>query len=452
MDWGKELENWLLPFLDRLQNVAQRRWMPLYVQGLLGPGERKSVEAMAERVAPGNARPLQNFLSAAPWSPSPLEELLAEEANRLVGGSDAVLVIDDTPLLKKGEHSVGVAHQYCSQLGKTANCQVLVSTTLAQGEVPVCIGLRLYLPEEWATDIDRCCAAGVPLTVSAQPKWRIALDEIDRVRRAGATFGCVLGDAEYGKAAAFRAGLVERGLTYAVGILSTQHVYPADVSLEPPPRGARGRPASNPVPSVESRSAADFIAALPRKTFRRVSWRAGTKGAMRGDFAAVRVRVADGKALSTGGHLPGAEVWLVCERRSNERKFYVTNHRAETPLAELAAAIKGRWVCEQGHQQMKEELGLDHCECRNWLALHHHALLTMIALCFLQHLRLREKNGRGLGQSRTATPSDGAPDPSTSGPSAQAFRTTVSTLSAPSLLLPEIVMPANDRYLIQSIF
>ena len=103
MDWENDLENWLSPFLDRLQNGAQRRWMPLYVQGLLGPGERKSVEAMAERIAPGSARPLQNFLSAAPWSCSPLEELLAEEANRLVGGPDAVLVIDDTPLLKKGE-------------------------------------------------------------------------------------------------------------------------------------------------------------------------------------------------------------------------------------------------------------------------------------------------------------------------------------------------------------
>jgi SRSO17 transposase len=196
MDWGKELENWLSPFLDRLQNVAQRRWMPLYVQGLLGPGERKSVEAMAERVAPGNGRPLQNFLSAAPWRCSPLEELLAEEANRLVGGPGAVLVIDDTPLMKKGEHSVGVAHQYCSQLGKTANCQVLVSTTLARDEVPICLGLRLYLPEEWISDLDRCCAAAVPLAVSAQPKWQIALDEIDRVRRAGVTFGCVLGDAE----------------------------------------------------------------------------------------------------------------------------------------------------------------------------------------------------------------------------------------------------------------
>jgi SRSO17 transposase len=111
MDWGKELENWLSPFLDRLQNVAQRRWMPLYVQGLLGPGERKSVEAMAERVAPGNGRPLQNFLSAAAWRCSPLEELLAEEANRLVGGSDAVLVIDDTPLLKKDRKA-----QACGEL------------------------------------------------------------------------------------------------------------------------------------------------------------------------------------------------------------------------------------------------------------------------------------------------------------------------------------------------
>lgn len=114
---------------------------------------------------------------------------------------------------------------------------------------------------------------------------------------------------------------------------------------------------------------------------------------MRGDFAAVRVRVADGPALRPGRHLPGAEVWLVCERRSNERKFHVTNHPAEAPLVELVAAIKARWVCEQGHQQMKEELGLDHCECRNWHALHHHVLLTMIAFCFLQHLRLREKKG-----------------------------------------------------------
>ena len=147
----------------------------------------------------------------------------------------------------------------------------------------------------------------------------------------------------------------------------------------------------NTLPSVASRSAADFIAALGATPFHRVSWRVGTKGSLQGEFAAVRVRIADGPELRNGRHLPGSEVWLVCERRSNERKYYVTNHPADTPLAVLVAAIKGRWVCEQGHQQMKEELGLDHCECRNSFALHHHALLTMIAFCFLQHLRLGEK-------------------------------------------------------------
>jgi SRSO17 transposase len=141
--------------------------------------------------------------------------------------------------------------------------------------------------------------------------------------------------------------------------------------------------------------------------------------------------------------LPGAEVWLVCERRSNERKFHVTNHPAEAPLVELVAAIKARWVCEQGHQQMKEELGLDHCECRNWHALHHHVLLTMIAFCFLQHLRLREKNGHPVGQSRTAASSDAAPDPATPGSAAQALRQTLSTLSMSGLLPAQAVNKSN---------
>ena len=172
MDWESELENWLSPFLDRLQNVAQRRWMPLYVQGLLGPGERKSVEAMAERVAPGNGRPLQNFLSAAPWRCSPLEELLAEEANRLVGGPDAVLVIDDTPLMKKGEHSVGVARQYSGTAGRIENCQIGVFLAYASRYGQALIDRRLYLPEAWAQDESKRAKAGVPegITFATKPQ------------------------------------------------------------------------------------------------------------------------------------------------------------------------------------------------------------------------------------------------------------------------------------------
>ena len=106
-------------------------------------------------------------------------------------------------------------------------------------------------------------------------------------------------------------------------------------------------------------------------------------------FAAVRVRVADGTLVSHGQHLPGQAAWLVCEARSSgERKYYFTNHPPDTPRRTLVRAIKARWACEQAHQQLKDELGLDHYEGRSWLGLHHHALLTMIAFSYLQHRRL----------------------------------------------------------------
>jgi hypothetical protein len=262
-DWHAYLTDWLAPFLDHLRHPSQKHWAPVYLQGLLGPGERKSIEPIADRLAPGAFQQLHHFVSASSWRPEPLEVELVRKAQELVGGPDAVLAIDDTALVKQGRESVGVAHQYCGQLGKPANCQVLVSLTLARREVPVCIGLRLFLPEAWADDTDRRLRAGVPLPVAFQPKWRLALEEIDRVRAAGAVFGCVAADAEYGKAAAFRAGLTERGLRYAVGIPPTQKVYPADVTLEPAPLGPTGRRPKHPVPSVEARSVAAMVDALP---------------------------------------------------------------------------------------------------------------------------------------------------------------------------------------------
>ena len=219
--WAGELERWLAPFLTALPRPQQRRWAPVYLRRLLLPGERKSVEPMAGRVAPGEVQQLHHFVSASPWATAPLEAELARAADRLVGGPGAALVVDDTALVKQGAHSVGVQRQYCGELGKKANCQALVSLTLARGEVPVCVGLRLFLPESWAADPERRRRAGVPEDVAVRPKWRIALDEIDRVLAAGARFGCVLGDAEYGKAAEFRRGLAERGLAWALGVLPT---------------------------------------------------------------------------------------------------------------------------------------------------------------------------------------------------------------------------------------
>ena len=145
LDWKGELGRWLKPFLDRLGHKARRQMCPLYVSGLIGPGDRKSIQPMAKRL--GECDQLHHFIAAGVWNASPMETELLVQADKLVGGRDAVLVIDDTAITKKGTHSVGVAAQYASALGKTANCQTLVSLTLARGEVPLMLALRLFLPQ-----------------------------------------------------------------------------------------------------------------------------------------------------------------------------------------------------------------------------------------------------------------------------------------------------------------
>src|ERR1700719_2465232 len=159
-NWEGELGGWLKPFLDRLGHKARRRMCPLYVAGLIGPGDRKSVQPMAERLAPGDYDQLHHFIAAGVWDAAPLETELLVQADKLVGGCDAVMVIDDTAVPKKGKHSVGVASQYASALGKNANCQTLVSVTLARDEVPVMVALRLFLPESWTSDLARLKRAG----------------------------------------------------------------------------------------------------------------------------------------------------------------------------------------------------------------------------------------------------------------------------------------------------
>jgi len=394
-DWRGELDEWLAPFVAALRHKTRGRMCPAYIAGLIGPGDRKSIQPMAARDDDVSYDRLHHFIASGVWDEEPLEAALLAEADRQVGGDAAWLIIDDTALPKKGRHSVGVAPQYASSLGKNANCQTLVSVTLASGEVPVMIGLRLFLPESWTSDAARLERAGVPAECRTyRTKPEIALAEINRVRAAGVRFGCVLADAGYGMSAPFRQGLSERGFAWAVGIPSRQKVYAHDVAMIFPV-AARGRPRKNAIPDAKSISAK---AMLETAKWRKVSWRRGTKGPLSARFATVRVRVADGppqRIRDMGGqHLPGEEVWLVGEHRSTgERKYYLSNLPADTPIKQLAGAIKTRWVCEQGHQQLKEELGLDHFEGRSWQGLHRHALMTMIALTFLQVQRLKQAEG-----------------------------------------------------------
>jgi SRSO17 transposase len=374
---------------------------PLYVAGLIGPGDRKSVQPMAARFGQVGYDQLHHFVAAGVWDSAPLEAALLKEADRLVGHERGFLVIDDTALPKKGQHSVGVAPQYASALGKTSNCQSLVSVTLASREVPVMVGLRLFLPETWTDDPERMTRAGVPKNRQvASTKPEIAIQEIDRVVASGARFNCVLADAGYGSSGTFRQALSERGLLWAVGLSRRQNVYPADVALIFP-IAKTGKRRQYHIPNQPPVAAETMLAGEKWQTINR---RRGTKGRLTCLFAARRVRVADGHKHRMRDNrmqcMPGDEVWLVGEKRPNgEQKYYVSNLPPETPLKKLAATIKARWICEQAHQQLKEELGLDHFEGRSWTGLHRHALMAMIAFAFLQARRLkaagRKKKNRG---------------------------------------------------------
>ena len=322
-EWEGDLERWLEPFLTHLSHRARRAMCPLYVAGLIGPGDRKSVQPMAERLGLGTHDRLHHFVSSGAWNAAPLEAELLAKADALVGGPDACLVIDDTALPKKGAHSVGVAPQYASALGKNANCQTLVSLTLARNEVPVPIALRLFLPETWTSDAERLQRAGVPEPFrAARSKPEIALAELDRITKAGVRFGCVLADAGYGISATFRQALSARELVWAVGIPRIQKVFPAEVEMVAPPPARR--PSRQPlIPATEAVSAEMM---LQGQRWRTLTWRRGTRGALKAAFAACRIRVAGGPAVRLHGRsnqrMPGEEVWLVGERRaSGERKY-----------------------------------------------------------------------------------------------------------------------------------
>ena len=414
--WEITFESVLTPYLEALNHKTRKHWAPYYVKGVLAEAERKSVQRLASKIAPSDYDQLHHFISASPWSTAPLEKQLAQDAENLVGGENAVLIVDDTTLLKAGRYSVGVAMQYSGVIGDITNCQKLVSITLARNELPIPCALRLFLPEAWTDHPERCLEAGVPEgRLSHMTKNEIAIAEIDRLLAAGVRFKVVLADGDYGHGAPFRQALSARGLLWAVAIVPTQKVYSEFVTVDSGFKPALGRTPDHPVPSEKSRASQDVLAGLPRSAWKSLTWRRGTKGPLRAKFALLRVRVADGPKGYYGEHQPGEEVWLIGEKRSaGEVKVYLSNLPREASAKEVIRAIKARWSCEQVHEQLKAELGLDHYEGRSWTGLHHHALLVIEDLAFVsgchasqlgtrhsQLFRFQSLDVRNVGACRT---------------------------------------------------
>jgi SRSO17 transposase len=363
-----------------------------YCTGLLLPGERKSVEPIAARVEPGRVQAthqsLHHFVAKADWSDDAvLSRVRAQVLPALEHqGQIRAWIVDDTGFPKKGKHSVGVARQYCGQLGKQDNCQVAVSLSVATGQASLPVAYQLYLPESWANDPDRRAKAGVPENVIFRTKPEIALAQIRAALEAGVSRSVVLADAGYGNDTSFRTGLTEIGLTYVVGVQSSIRLWsPGTQPLPPKPWSGRGRPPSlvRRQPGHAPVSAKELAQALPEDAWRRITWREGSKAPLASRFAAIRVRPAHRDYWRSA---PRAEEWFLIEWPHGEvepTKYWLSTLPEDTELADLVDQAKLRWRIERDYQELKQEIGLGHYEGRGWRGFHHHATLAIAAYGFL---------------------------------------------------------------------
>jgi SRSO17 transposase len=363
-----------------------------YCAGLLLPGDRKSVEPMAARVQPGRVQAahqsLHHFVAKADW---PDEAVLTAVRDHVLPriarhGPIRALIIDDTGMPKKGRHSAGVARQYCGQLGKQDNCQVAVSLSAANDHASLPLAYRLYLPKEWADDPARRAKAGVPDDIAFQTKPQIALGQLRAAVAHGIGAKIVLADAGYGNDTDFRDGITALGLAYAVGIMSSTSVWQhGQEPLPPKPWSGNGRPTSalrrgdghQPVPVKQ------MALGLPKKAWRRVTWREGTNAKLTSRFAAVRVRPAHRDYHRTTAR---PEEWCLIEWPAGEAeptKYFLSTLPENTSRRDLVNAAKLRWRIERDYQDLKQELGLGHYEGRGWRGFHHHATLCIAAYGFL---------------------------------------------------------------------
>jgi SRSO17 transposase len=384
------------------------RHVPLknYCAGLLLPGERKSVEPMAARLAPDNVRrmhqSLHHVVADAPWN----DEAVLDRALDFVlpamlrRGPVVAWVVDDTGFPKKGRESVGVARQYCGQVGKQENCRVAVSLSVTTERASMPVAFRLYLPEVWIKDHPRRDKTGVPDEIQFQTKPEIALAQIQRARQRGIPEGFVLADAAYGNDTNFRAALTKMALAYVMGVQSTMTVWkpgqapqpaPAYQGVGRPPRLLQRDQQHQPIAIKE------LAACLPANAWRNVTWRQGVKHKLQSRFAAIRVRPAHRDYWRAEPH---PEEWLLIEWPAGETeptKYWLSTLPADIVLVELVHAAKHRWIIERDYEELKQELGLGHFEGRGWRGFHHHATLCIAAYGFLVAERSRFSPSARIG-------------------------------------------------------
>jgi len=366
-----------------------------YVRGLLMDGERKSIEPMADRLPDGDVQALQQFVNQSPWPFEGVRASLARKVEREFV-PEAYWLIDEVSFPKQGKHSVGVAHQYCGALGKTANCQVAVTLDLGTEESSTPLDWALYLPKQWIEDPVRRKEAGIPEEILFKTKTELALDVIDEVKRWGLEDRLVLADSAYGDAYEFRQGLRNRKLNYAVQVSGDLMAWTEDPHPSGPPMKRGGKIPRKRFYAEElppGRSLCQIAKDLPPQSWKEITWREGTKGPLTSRFARVIVWMANGLVQGRTMEVPFEE--LLIEWPEGDKapwKYWLSSLPPQrTSFRGLVRKAKGRFRVEQDYEEMKGEVGLDHFEGRSWQGWHHHVTLVTMAYAFLMLERMGNK-------------------------------------------------------------
>lgn len=385
--WQRSIElfqDYMKPLVTPMGRSERRVAATRYVEGLLLPGERKSFQPMAQRLGV-DAQSLQQFVTDSPWEEREIWRAIRQEVVPHLGELEA-WVVDETGWLKQGKHSVGVSHQYCGSVGKTANCQVSVELGVSDGWVVAPVAGRLYLPESWTRDRKRRDEARVPAEIQFQTKPEIALDLIREALADGVSRAPVLGDSVYGDSAAFRQGLRDLRVEFFLQVSPRGHkgwTEPVETVLKKKRRVAG--PEAAPPQTLE-----EIAASIPARKWKKCRWR--TAGGSERETRLVWVKVYLQDNLSKGGELE--EVWLVVDwpEKDAEPYHYYLAHLHRDPNKALCLTLsRSRWQIEQYFQRSKDDLGLDHFEGRHWRGFHHHLVLSAIAYLFVLILYLRNK-------------------------------------------------------------
>ncbi len=390
-----KLEAFLADIVLPMGRQERRKHAEEYIRGLLMDGERKSIEPIASRLPDGDVQALQQFVNQSPW---PSQEVRASLARKMEGEfvPEAYWLIDEVSFPKQGQHSVGVARQYCGALGKTANCQVAVTLDLGTEESSTPLDWALYLPEQWIKDPVRRKEAGVPEEIIFKTKTELALDLIDEVKGWGLQGRLVLADSAYGDGFEFRKGLRDRGLDYVVQVSGdlmawTKDPHPAKPPMKGGGRIPRKRFYANDFPPA--RSLCQIAKDLPAGSWKTVTWREGTKGPLTSRFARLIVWMANGLVQGKTMEVPAEELLLEWpEGDKAPWKYWLSSLPPQrTSFRGLVRKAKGRFRIEQDYEELKGEVGLDHFEGRSWQGWHHHVTLVTLAYAFLVLERMGNK-------------------------------------------------------------